>query len=304
MVKMQTVWRKINLVSMRLSKKIRCSLVSFFQTYVGASLRELRITDMDNDILNHLNASCPHLRLLNLYSGDYSSCHFALLPSSLTSLIINQDGVNSEKFYPHKWYTSFTQDHFPHLERLTIDQAPDANPAITQIATLKTIRRLEVWSLRDAFSSTAFTALMGMTDLEGLCLTGVDELPDNFAKEIVRNLRKLKQLSLIWLDHILMGSHVKMLPQLPHLDTLMLCSTSERGVMEALLEVIPSMPRLKRVEFDDDNHFEEPPPPKDFTDILADLMKCRPDVSFYFRGVECDGNLEYLKSCHFSPYDE
>ena len=295
MVKIQSVWQEINLLLWPISRKIRLSLVSFFYTYVGASLRELHITDMSNCILKHFKTSCPNLRLLALCHGDYRFCNFALLPSSLKSLLIHQEGIDSEVFYPPNWYTSFTQDHFPHLERLTIDQAPDANPAITQIATLKTIRRLEVWSLRDGLSSSAFTALMGLTDLECLWLYEVAELPEHFAQEIACNLRKLKQLNLIWLDHILSGSHVKMLAQLPHLDTLMLCSTSERGVMEALLEVIPSMQRLKRVEFDAEN-LEDPPPPKDFTGILADLMKCRPDVSFHFRGTECDGNLDYLRS--------
>ena len=296
---MQSVWRVVHLERWPLSTKIRCSLVYFLYTYIGSSLRELHIVYMDNCILKYLKASCPNLRLLALHASDYRFCNFALLPSSLTSLLINHDGVDSEWCYPYNWYTSFTHDHFPYLERLTIEQAPDANPAITQIATLKTIRKLELWSLRKGLSSSAFTALMGMTNLECLWLTKVDKLPANFAKEIVRNLRTLKQLSLIELDHILRGSHVKMLAQLPQLDTLMLCSTSERGVMEALLEVIPSMPRLKRVEFDDDNYHDyliDMSSPKDFTDILADLMKCRPDVSFHFRGYECDGNLDYLRT--------
>ena len=253
---------------------------------------------MDNCILKYLKASCPNLKLLALESNDCRFCNFAHLPSSLTSLLINHDGVDSEWFYPPNWYKSFTQDHFPYLERLKIDQAPEADSAITQIATLKTIRILECYSLRDGVSSTAFAALMGMTDLECLWLSQVAKLPVNFAQEISCNLRKLKKLSFVGLEHILRGSHVKIMAQLPQLDTLMLCSTPERGVMEALLEVIPSMPRLKRVQFDDDNYIVliDPPSPKDFTDILADLMKCRPDVSFNFRGNECDGNLDYLRT--------
>ena len=283
MVKTPSVWQEINLEPWNISSKIKLSLVSFFHTYVGTSLKELHITTMDNCLLRYLSGFCPNLRMLELCGGSFRLCNFALLPPSLKCLLINYIGAEGK--YPRNWYTSFTPEHFPHLDRLEIEQAPEVEHAITQIATLKTLRYLAFGPVNSGMSSSAFTALLKMTDLTCLWLQRVDVLPENFIPGIVDNLRKLKQLGVrsdYYNQNLLSADHVKMLSQLPYLENFTLSIISS-DVMRALCEVIPSMPRLKELAFyvSPLDTYDE-----DCYDWLENLKKCRPDVVLFYQGFE------------------
>ncbi|XP_072030331.1 F-box/LRR-repeat protein 12-like [Amphiura filiformis] len=274
-------------------RKVRPSLRAFFHRYTGFPLEYLVMRYADNDLLRHLQQSCPNLDMLVLEDGDYTQCDFSLLPSSLGYLEISVCDPKHRNFYPHNWFESFTPEHFPKLTTLKFEGAPNWNEAIVQFTKLKTLDSIHIIDVED-ITAPAFDALMTMSQLQELGLVMVNDLPRDYASKIVQNLRSLQEFDMRLTINLVERKDLRQLARLSDLRRLML--RSQKRTMNALIRVICKMSSLEQVEFDFDFQCGNEPGPSKLIEMLAKLQELRPDVDFKFRDVEVSRiNYEYIK---------
>lgn len=280
----KSLWKEVFLdyKQKTFQRRINPSIRAFFTRYVGYSLEYLTIKSIDNDLLKHLQNFCPNLELLVLEDGDYTQCDFSLFPSSIGYLEISICDPKNRNYYPPNWYKSFTSEHFPNLDTLKIEGAPDIDRAIVQFSSMKSITDLHILDVSE-ISSDAFDTLMSMSWLEGLGLVAVTYLPLDYATKILRNLPKLRAVDFRVTHYLVTPEVLRKLAKLPELRRLMLPSCYK--IMKTLCKVVLNMTELKFVEFDCDFQFGDPAP-RNLIETLSTLQKLRPDVEYTFRDIK------------------